>query len=276
MSEAYHQLDSFFEMEYKLNEAIYRYPKPYVALLHGIGMGGGLGISLHGRYRIVSEKVSLAMPEGAIGFFPDVVSAAFLTQCPGFIGTFLAITGYVMNTADALYTGLGTHFVPYGTMEVFLEALIQGSSEGSMDEILHGLLDYFAGGEIPVASEIAHYRALIDESFSKPSLEEALACFSLGRGPWVRKILEDIEAFSPLSLKVTYELMKRARNASFQEIKKLNEILAFHFLRQKDVLEGIRAKMIDKDHQPRWQYRDVEDISEDIVQSFFESLPKKP
>lgn len=251
--EAYKKFDDFFAFEYALNERIHFYKKPYIALLHGIAMGGGLGVSMHGRYRIVSENVTIAMPECAIGFFPDVVSTAFLRHCPGFIGSFLAITGYRVNTADALETGLATHFMPKELFDVFVEALCQSPTAGQAEEVLLELLDHFGGGEVPVAPTLLSRQTLIDEAFSKDTLEEALIVLKLSKDPWSQKILRDLEESSPLSLHLTYDHFKRIKGQSFKHLKTMDQKLASYCLQEGDCLEGIRAKIIDKDHHPRWK-----------------------
>ena len=136
-------MDAFFQFEYGLNARIKYYKKPYIAMIHGIAMGSGLGLSLHGGCRIVSEDIAMAMPECAVGFSPDVISSAF-SRLSWEIGKFLAVTGYRMNTADALYTGLAP-FMAKDTFDVFLEALVQAPTEGCAEDVLHELLDYFPG-----------------------------------------------------------------------------------------------------------------------------------
>ena len=262
--------DAFFQFEYGLNARIKYYKKPYIALINGIAMGGGLGVSLHGSCRIVSENITMAMPECAVGFFPDVISSAFLKDCPGELGKFLGVTGYRMNTADALYTGLATHFMPKDTFEVFLEALIQAPTEGCAEDVLHELLDYFAGGEVPVLSDLEQHRDIIDDCFSHPTLEESLAAFSTQKSPWAWKIMDDLEESSPLSLKVAFELMKIARGCSFEELYATDLILAYHFLRTGDFLEGIRAKIIDKDNNPNWQFKTIQDVPAQVLEDYFE------
>ena len=268
-SEACAQFDAFFNFEYALNARIHAYKKPYIALLHGIAMGGGLGVSLHGSCRIVSECLTMAMPECAIGFFPDVISSALLRECPGSLGRFLAVTGYRMNTADALYTGLATHYMSKDTFDVFVEALCQAPTEGCAEEVLHELLDYFSGGEVPVISELERHRILIDDCFSEPTLEEALFKLQGLKDPWVWKILDNLEESCPLSLKVSFELLKRARGKSFAELKAMDLVLAQNFLRHGDFLEGIRAKIIDKDNRPNWRTKTLQDVPESVVDGFF-------
>lgn len=269
-AEAHEKFDAFFQFEYGLNARIKNYKKPYIALIHGIAMGGGLGVSLHGSCRIVSENVTMAMPECAVGFFPDVICSAFLRECPGEIGKFLAVTGYRMNTADALYTGLATHYMPRDTFDVFLEALCKAPTEGCAEEVLHELLDYFAGGEVPVLSELEQRRDLIDDCFSQDTLEEALAELSLKKDPWVWKIVDMVEGSSPLSLKVAFELMRVARGVSFEELYATDLILAYHFLRTGDFIEGIRAKIIDKDNDPNWQFKTLEEVPQAMLEDYFE------
>jgi enoyl-CoA hydratase/carnithine racemase len=251
--EAYQRFDDFFAFEYALNERIHAYKKPYVALLHGIAMGGGLGVSIHGKYRVVSENVTIAMPECAIGFFPDIVSTAFLRQCPGFIGRFLGVTGYRLNTKDALDTGIATHFMPQALFDVFVEALIQSPTAGQGEEILLTLLDHFGGGEFNALPTLLPRQALIDEAFSGKTLGDALAVFRLSKDRWAQKILRDLEESSPLSLTLTYDHFENIQGKSFEDLKAMDQKLATYCLQHGDFLEGIRAKIIDKDNAPRWK-----------------------
>jgi len=270
--ETYAKFDDFFRFEYALNNRIHHYKKPYIALLHGIAMGGGLGVSLHGSCRIVSECLTMAMPECAVGFFPDVISSAFLRDCPGFLGRFLGVTGYRMNAADALYTGLATHYMAKDTFDVFVEALSRSPTEGCAEEVLHELLDYFAGGEVPVVSELERHRSLIDECFSAPTLEEALFRMHGHKDPWVWKILDNLEESCPLSLKISFELLKRAAGKSFAELKAMDFRLAQNFLRHGDFLEGIRAKIIDKDNHPHWCYKTLQEVPDSVVEEYFRRI----
>jgi len=251
--EAYKKFDDFFAFEYTLNERIHGYKKPYIALIHGIAMGGGLGVSMHGRYRIVSENVTIAMPECAVGFFPDIVSTAFLRHCPGFMGSFLAVTGYRLNAADALDTGLATHFIPKDLFDVFVEALCQAPTAGQGEAVLLELLDHFGGGEVPVAPTLSSRQELIDEAFSKETLDDALIVLKLSKDPWCQKILRDLALSSPLSLGLTYDHFKNIKGKSFKSLKEMDQKLASYCLQHGDFLEGIRAKIVDKDNRPRWQ-----------------------
>jgi enoyl-CoA hydratase/carnithine racemase len=267
--QSFETMDAFFRFEYALNRKIRFYKKPYIALLHGISMGGGLGISLHGSCRIVSESLQMTMPECAIGFFPDVLSSVFFQSAPGFLNRFLAVTGYRMNAADALYTGLATHYMTKDTVDVFLEALCKSPTEGCVEEVLHELLDYFAGGEVPLLSELERHQDFIDTCFSEKTLEGVLASMNGHKDPWVWKILDDLECLSPLSLKVAFELSKRARKISFEDLYALDFRLASNLVRYGDFLEGIRAKIIDKDHNPQWRYKTLEDVPDEVVAGFF-------
>lgn len=251
--EAYQRFDDFFAFEYSLNELIHNYKKPYVSLIHGIAMGGGLGISLHGKYRVVSEQVEIAMPECAIGFFPDVVSSAFLRECPGFIGQFLGVTGYRVNTRDALDTGIATHFMRKEVFDTFLYVLSESPTKGQEDDVVMMLLEHFGTGEVMTPPTLMPRQALIDEAFSGKTLGDAVAVLKLSKDPWAKKILRDLKQSSPLSLALTYDHLKEVKGKSFKALKQMDLKLASYCLQQGDFLEGIRAKIIDKDHQPKWK-----------------------
>jgi enoyl-CoA hydratase/carnithine racemase len=270
--EAYAKFRQFFWDEYELNRIIHHYKKPYVSMINGIAMGGGLGISMHGTYRIVCEDVRIAMPETAIGFFPDVGSSYLFTQAPGQLGMFLGLTGWHMNTADALYSGIATHYMPREHFDTFLEALVKVNTQGCADEVIFELLDMFAGGEVPMLSDLQKHRITIDDCFSEKKLETIIERLRLNKNPWVFQILDMLEEMSPLSLKITHELFKIAPKKNFDFLSQLDFILSQNFVRSADFFEGIRAKLIDKDNDPKWQYKKIEDISDNAIAEFFKEV----
>lgn len=273
--EALPKFRQFFWDEYALNRMIHHYKKPYIALINGIAMGGGLGVSMHGSHRIVSEDVRLAMPETAIGFFPDVGSSYLFAQTPGYLGMFLGVTGWHMNAADAVYAGIATHFMPKEHFDTFLEALIKVDTAGRAEEVIFELLDMFAGGEIPMLSELQKNRDVIDSCFSENGLENILTQLQLHKNTWAYKVLDKIEELSPLSLRVTYELLKLAPKKDFDFLSHLDFILSQNFVRSSEFFEGIRAKLIDKDGDPSWQYKNIQDVPDNVVADFFKEVYSK-
>jgi len=270
--EALPKFRQFFWEEYELNRIIHHYKKPYIALINGIAMGGGLGVSMHGSHRIVSEDACLAMPETAIGFFPDVGSSYLFSRSPGSLGMFLGLTGWYMNAADAVYAGIATHFMPKEHFDTFLEALVKVDTAGRAEEIIFELLDMFAGSEIPVLSELQKNRDVIDSCFSQTNLQNILTELQLHKNTWAYKVLDRLEEVSPLSLKITFELLKLASKKDFDFLSQLDFILSQNFVRGSEFFEGIRAKIIDKDGEPNWQYTNIEDIPDNIVAGFFKEV----
>ncbi len=259
----------FFWEEYELNRIIHHYKKPYIALINGIAMGGGLGVSMHGSHRIVCEDVRLAMPETAIGFFPDAGSSYLFSRFPGQLGLFLGLTGWQMNAADAVYAGIATHFMPKEHFDTFLEALVKVDTAGRAEEIIFELLDMFAGGEIPMLSTLQKNRDMIDTCFSQKGVDNIMTELQLHKNPWAYQILDKLEEASPLSLKVTYELLKLAPKKNFDFLSQLDFILSQNFVKGSEFFEGIRAKIIDKDGDPDWQYKKTADISDNRVAEYF-------
>ena len=268
--QAVQELGEFFQFEYSLNARIYHFPKPFISLIDGIAMGGGLGVSIHGSHRIVTEDIRMAMPECAIGFFPDVGSSHFLSQCPGHLGTFLGVTGYQMSAADALYTGIATHHITRDLMPIFLETLYKAPTEYDPQNVLAEILECFVSTQLPMLSELQEHREIIDEAFSENTLEEAFSILTLSKDRWVWKILDKMEEDSPLSLKVAFHLLKKATaGKSFDDLNALDWTLSHNFLKTNEFVEGIRAKIIDKDNNPQWQFKSLSDVPEKIVQEFF-------
>jgi enoyl-CoA hydratase len=251
----------FFFEEYRLNRRIHRYAKPYLALIDGIAMGGGLGLSVHGRYRVVTERASVAMPETAIGLFPDVGGSWFLDRAPGQIGLYLALTGARLTGADVLHAGLGTHFVPSGDLPALLDALQRVSPEAALRR--------FAVD--PGPAPLAALQLRIDRCFAPPTIEGILEALE-EEGEWGRGIAADLARKSPTSLKATLRLLRVTHRHDIEfclrtEFRLVQRIMAGH-----DFYEGIRALLVDKDHAPRWRPSDLADVSDGEIDALFAPL----
>lgn len=258
--------DTLFRKEYEFNCLIRNYPKPYISLIHGIVMGGGVGISVNGRIRILSDKVMMAMPEVGIGFFPDVGSTKFLNDTPGKAGLYLAMTGARMTAADALYAGLGTHHIPQDQWSAFKIGL-----ENKDIEIL--LAQYAQPLE---GSQLAQEQAEIDLHFSWSSVEEIAASLKQGTSSFATATYAALKSKSPLSVKIAFhQLMTRDPQASFEDVMKREFRISQHLMHSPDFYEGVRAALIDKDQSPQWHFKNFEDISAAQVESFFQSLGEK-
>ncbi len=243
-------LYEFYRQEYRLNRAIRHCRKPYMALIEGIVMGGGAGVSINGSYRLVAPNARFAMPETGIGFFPDVGGSWFLSRCPGESGIYLGLSGAVLAPADMLYAGLATHFVP------------AGSSVGSFGDLIR--LSQEAG-----PAPLATLRPAIDRCFSGSSVEAILAALDSEGSAWASETAETIGKKSPLALKVTLRQLRNARHLDFDQAMVMEYRLARHFMGGLDFFEGVRAAVIDKDRRPAWQPATLADVSDALVDSYF-------
>ncbi|MGA6222090.1 enoyl-CoA hydratase/isomerase family protein [Streptomyces umbrinus] len=240
--------ERFFASEYRLNARIAEYPVPVVSLIDGVCMGGGLGLSIHGSFRVVTERVVLAMPETGIGFFPDVGASYFLPRLPGSIGMYLGLTGHRLDAADALYTGLATHFVPADGLDAVGDALADNPDD-PVDVVLNRL-----AGRSPVAeSTLAEVRADVDRAFGAPSLGEIDKRLRHLGTPWAQAASAALESASPQSLEITHALLAQGRQRTLRECLAAELALTRTTIRTPDFLEGVRAALVDRDRTPHWQ-----------------------
>jgi enoyl-CoA hydratase len=261
----------FFREEYRLIERVHRFPKPYIAFVDGITMGGGCGVSINGRFRIATERTIFAMPEVHIGLFPDVGASRFLNLCPGRIGLYLALTGMRVRAADALYCGFATHYVPHaclGELTATLAAL--DWRKGHTDRQVEALIARFAAkaGE----ARLPALQAEIDRCFAGASVEAIVAALGRERAPWAEEALAAISRASPISLKITLRQLMLGRGMSVEEALTLEYRMTQHVMVGHDFFEGIRALLVDKDNRPRWEHGSLEAVSEAEVARYFESL----
>src|SRR5271170_6722721 len=264
----------FFREEYELIRDIHRFPKPYVAIADGITMGGGAGISVNGAYRVATERTVFAMPETAIGLFPDVGATRFLNRCPGRIGRYLGLTGARLKAADALYCGLATHVVAQDRVEALLTALAEiewatGSEFGQAD----ALLTVFAVN--PGPAPLAALRPAIDRCFGGDTIEAILAALAAeaaaggDNAGWAAETRAGLLAKSPTSLKVTLRQLTVGRDYNVEQALQLEYRLTQHFMAAHDFYEGVRAVLIDKDQDPHWQPPTLAEIGEETIDAYF-------
>ncbi|MEE4542345.1 enoyl-CoA hydratase/isomerase family protein [Streptomyces sp. V4-01] len=235
----------YFSAEYALDLLIARYPKPYTALVDGYAMGGGLGVSVHGSAMAVTERALLAMPESAIGFFPDIGASYFLPRLPGAVGRWLALTGARISGAAALEAGLATHYVPAAELPALEALLLEGAPPAAA-------LDRFA--TTPPPSELAGRRAAVDRCFGAPDLagvRERLAAQEADR-EWAEETLAVLGGASPMSLRITWDLLLAGAGSSLEDCLARELDLAVRTAREPDFHEGVRALLIDKDRKPAW------------------------
>ncbi|MFJ6793002.1 enoyl-CoA hydratase/isomerase family protein [Streptomyces sp. NPDC091268] len=257
----------FWRDEYRLNARIARYPKPYVALMDGIVMGGGVGVSAHGSVRVVTERSRVAMPETGIGFVPDVGGTHLLARAPGRLGLHLALTGSAVGAADALLCGLADHFVPAARLPELTDALLAGPAEE--------VLPRYAA--VPAPGELAAQRAWIDHCYAAPTVEGIVERLLAHGDPAAKETAETILAKSPTALKATLAAVRRAAGLGALERVLAQEFrTSVHALRTPDLVEGIRAQVVDKDRRPRWSPAALAEVSDAAAARFLAPLDLDP
>jgi enoyl-CoA hydratase len=259
----------FWRDEYMLNTLIKRYPKPYIALIDGIVMGGGVGISIHGSHRVAGDKFQFAMPEVGIGFFPDVGATWFLPRLPGEIGTYCALTGERMKHADAVRAGVVTHYTGSSRFPALLEAL-------AADEPPHVVLDSFA--EKLGLGPLWIYRTALDRLFAADRVEDILdaldreAISHSADAGWAGATAAAIRGKSPLSLKLALAQLRRGRHWSFTDCMKAEFRIVSRIIYGHDFHEGVRAVIIDKDNTPRWKPARLDQVLAADLDRYFAPL----
>jgi enoyl-CoA hydratase/carnithine racemase len=264
-------LEDFFTEEYRLNHLIHYYPKLYVALMDGVVMGGGLGISEAGPgtgLRVVTDGTKMAMPEVNIGLFPDVGGSYFLARAPGKLGNYLGLTGLTIRAADALYAGLADTFVPQAQMAALLQ-LIDTTPGAQLREAIATFAAPFAGAAGPATLQAE--RDAIDRHFGASTVEGIMASLASDPGVFAQKALAAMQKRSPLLMRVTFELLKRGAGMSLADCLRLERILVRRNFEHGEVLEGIRALVIDKDNAPQWNPPTLAQVTDAMVARFFVS-----
>lgn len=254
---------AFWREEYRLNTYIKRYPKPFIALMDGINMGGGVGLSVHGSHRVATERLTFAMPETGIGLFPDVGGTFFLPRAPGETGMYLALTGARLKAADAIYAGIADSYVPSGRLETLKDRVAGGAP-------LHEALKEVAEEEGP--APLAAMQDDISKHFSKGSVSEILSSLRADGGEWAVKTAETIETKSPTSTLVAFRQVREGAMLDFEECMKLEFRLINGFIKGHDFYEGVRAVVIDKDQAPKWKPAALAEMKAGDVDSYFAPL----
>ncbi len=262
----------FFAAEYPVDFLLYSYPKPYAVLMDGITMGGGMGISQGSKLRIVGERTRIAMPEVAIGFFPDVGASYFLSRLAGKLGIYLALTGVQIRAADALYCQLADLYLPpssIASLSADMTAL-PWRSDPAAD--LQSFLQARAAMALP-APTLAALREGIDEHFSQPSVLAILTSLETERrseyADWAQQTAKLMRSRSPTMLSATLRQLQRGATLSLADCFRMELGMAAHSFEQGDFPEGVRAVLIDKDNAPRWQPSRVEEVTDEMVDAFF-------
>jgi enoyl-CoA hydratase len=253
--------------EYILNARIAKFPKPYVAFMDGIVMGGGVGLSAHGRHRVVTERTKLAMPEVGLGFFPDVGGTWLLSRSPGEIGTYFGLTGQTMNGPDAIYARFADAVVPSNRLAALRDALTNVRLGATSGEI-KALIDTFATGE--TAGPIAAMQSQIDRWFAYDRIEDIAAALRRDGSAQAEATLLTLIEKSPRGLVVTLKLLRLAHaSSSLEECLTREYRAALEVFKSDDFREGVRAAVIDKDRNPRWSPPGIEDVTPEMLAFYF-------
>ncbi|KAK1165597.1 3-hydroxyisobutyryl-CoA hydrolase, mitochondrial [Acipenser oxyrinchus oxyrinchus] len=263
----------FFREEYILNNAIGTYQKPYVALIDGITMGGGVGLSVHGRFRVATEKTVFAMPETGIGLFPDVGGGYFLPRLQGKLGLFLALTGFRIKGRDVHQAGVASHFVDSEKLPSLEKDLVQLKTPSDTD--VAGVLNsYQAQSKLDDGKPfiLAEHMDQINRLFEASSVEDIMQKLNEHGSPFALKQLETLKKMSPTSLKITFRQLQDGASMSLQEVLVMEYRLSQACMRGHDFYEGVRAVLIDRDQSPKWKPAVLEEVTGDLVDGCFKSL----
>ncbi len=256
----------FYRDEYRLDAAVRHYPKPYLSFVHGIVMGGGVGLSVHCPNRVADDSLVFAMPETGIGLFPDVGGSYLLSRMPGEIGMYVALTGARLNIMDALYAGIVTHYVPADRTETLLSRLAEGTP------IPWAIADLLA---MASTAPLAAHRAAIDKCFAGRSVEDILSRLDAEATEWAAETARTMRAKSPTSQKIAYRQIREGKTMKFDdclkmEFRMVNRVIAGH-----DFYEGVRATIVEKDNAPKWQPADLAGVSDADIDAYFAPLDKE-
>jgi len=257
---------AFFFAEYRLNHLLFTYPKPTVAIMDGITMGGGVGIALPCDFRIATENTRLAMPETSIGLFPDVGGGWYLPRLPGRVGQFMVLTGARFDGAECHYLHLATHYVPQSSLADMVERIATTPNR------VQGPIGAFVA--TPPPAKIEANLPAISRLFASDRLEDILAALAAEGGEWAETELATIRRKSPLSCKVSLRLLAEGANrASFAHEMTAEYALASRVVRTHDFREGVRAVLIEKDNAPHWDPQTPEEVTEEMLDVLFAPLP---
>lgn len=256
----------FFLDEYHLNHLLFTYAKPIIAFMDGITMGGGAGISLPARYRVATEHTRFAMPEAGIGLFPDIGGSWYLSRLPGQVGRYLGLIGARLDGAECLALGVATHYLPAASLDR-AKALIANDAE-HIDDILAQL------SVTPPSAGIIEKLPLIDRLFAADTLEDIGSALRAEGSDWSNEVLAALASKCPVSCKVTLrQLAEGAKCQDFAEIMRMEYRIVNRMLARHDFTEGVRAAIIDKDNQPRWDPATPQEVDASLIDAIFAPLP---
>ncbi len=265
----------FFEREYRFDHQIHTFPKPVVAVGHGVVMGGGLGILSAARYRLVTERSRIAMPEVTIGLFPDAGQTWLLRNMPEHFATFLGVTGAHMNGADALMVGIGTHGIEQASREDVRARLCAASWQGDDHAAVREALAELPGGEFP-ASQVEHLPESLSVAGGIADVASSISALR-GTSDWIDRGIGAMESGCPTTVGIVVEQLRRAGPMSLADTFRMEMTVATHCANNHDFAEGVRALLIEKDNKPAWQFGDLDSLPQAYVDGHFvEPWPQNP
>jgi len=251
----------FFRDEYRMNQRIATFSKPFIALIDGITMGGGVGLSVHGTYRLATKRTQLAMPETGIGLFPDVGTSYVLPRLAGEIGTYLALTGARIGAADCFLLGIATHVVDHEQIDGLIAELTAPRADIEATVARHAV--------DPGEPELWPHRGVIDRCFGHDRVEDILAALDADGGAFAAATAATIRTMSPTSLKLTLKEMREGRALSIDDCLRMEYRLSQSVLAGHDFYEGVRAQLVDKDRAPKWYPASLDAVDDSAIDSLF-------
>ena len=262
--------EEFWRIEYALNELIHRYSKPYITLIDGFVMGGGVGLSVHGRLRVAGDATMFAMPETGIGYFPDVGGTYFLPRLGMAFGQWLGLTGARLDAGQACDLGVANAYVPSDQHGALIDALGQADLDGSDAAIANVMIDF-----VERPPESAPIPDAVN-AFNEMTVPSILRALDEDGSEWALKQAKSIRRKSPFAMCVTFEALRRGVKLSFKQAMTQELDLSLNFLKTQDFYEGIRAQLIDKDRNPKWSHDDVGAVTNTQIQRLFRTVAKTP
>lgn len=263
----------FFREEYRLNTLIKRFPKPYIAIMDGVTMGGGVGISVHGSHRIATERTNFAMPETGIGLFPDVGGGWFLPRLKGELGMWLALTGARLKGSDVVAAGVGTHYVPSELIGNLVSEIESADLSFEAANLINTILASRTK-PVPAAGFEAHMD-MINDCFGRNSVEEIVACLDAKADDWAAAQIKVLQTKSPQTMKVSFRQLREGAGFETFEDNMRNEFrIGWRQVRSADFQEGVRAVIIDKDNAPVWPSESLANVSDEKIDEIFAPLGK--
>lgn len=265
----------FFNQEYKLDQLIYDYPKPLLALGEGLVLGGGMGLFQGAAYRVITENARLGMPETGIGYFPDVGGSYFLPRLSGETGTYLSVSGSMVNAADALYTGLADWMVPAERVAELDQCLDRQEWDISADAVIRSILERLSA-PVPANGVLAAVQPAIDQHFAFDDVPQIIASLETEQRPehseWAQQTLATLASRSPMAKCMALAMQRRGRKLSLQDCFAMELQAIRYWFDRGDFIEGVRAAIVDKDKNPQWKYTSVDQVPpaeiEDMLAGF--------